>query len=209
MIIVQVLLYYNMLNQITHISRRPRYYFELTSPVGNIPPTLVALEARPKQSDQYRAGWEPLVFKVHCEGPPENDLGTPFLNLLAQFYKFGWETFAEWHRNGIENMEHEISQMLGDGKLTLYSGIGEVMESWTYKQMWPHSVNFGDLCYSSDPTVDLEITWRWHHFRRQPSLVRFDGLQEDQEDAYPNVCCRNGLRSAQGVRNTLLPKCYI
>lgn len=58
-------------------------------------------------------------------------------------------------------MEHEITQMLGKGTLTLYSGIGDLLEKWTFDKMWPHSVNFGDLCYSSDPTVDLEITWRF------------------------------------------------
>jgi len=158
-----------MLNQITHISRRPRFYFELTSPAGNIPATLVALkEGRPKKNEEYKTGWEPLTFTVRCEGPAENDLGTPFLHLLAQFYKFGWETFRDWHQNGIENMEHEISQMLGTGTLTLYSGLGEVMESWTYKYMWPHSVNFGDLCYSSDPTIDLEITWRFKECLHTP-----------------------------------------
>jgi hypothetical protein len=150
-----------MLNQITFTSRRPRYYFELASPVANIEPTAVVIKEKPKKNETYQTGWEPLIFTVSYNGETNMEYGMPFLNLLAQFYKFGWETFSEWSRGGVENMEHEISQMLGTGKLTMYSGIGEVMESWTYKQMWPHSVNFGELCYSSDPTVDLEITWRF------------------------------------------------
>jgi hypothetical protein len=177
-----------MENQIS-FKRRHRYYFELASAIGNIEPTQVVVKEKPKRSEVYQSGWEPVTFTISYDGLSNPDHGMPFLNLLAQFYKFGWETFQQWSEGGVENMESEISQMLGQGVLTLYSGIGEVMEKWTFDKMWPHSVNFGDLCYSSDPTVDLEITWRFkecqYYIPELQSRPKDEGIQTSSLSSTP------------------------
>lgn len=49
----------------------------------------------------------------------------------------------------------------GTGTLRLYDGCGEEMEVWTLKKMFPTSVNFGDLDYSSSDEVTIEVTLRF------------------------------------------------
>lgn len=72
------------------------------------------------------------------------------LNMLAEFYAFG----ANYFRN--ENLSGE------DVAAKLRLQLGEIwLNNKHYTGVWPHSVNFGELCYSSDDTVDLEITWKF------------------------------------------------
>lgn len=77
---------------------------------------------------------------------------TPLLNLIAAFYDFGAAYFKEGKLSGQDVAEKMKGQL---GELETKNVI--------YKECWPHSVNFGELCYSSDPTVDLEITWRYRN----------------------------------------------
>lgn len=46
------------------------------------------------------------------------------------------------------------------------AGEGRLIEpvtgrAWHLSHLWPTSVNFGYLDYSSDPNFDMEITWRF------------------------------------------------
>ena len=79
---------------------------------------------------------------------------TPLLNLLYTFYAFGADYFKEGKLSGQDVAEKMKDQL---GELEVKNVI--------YKEVWPHSVNFGELCYSSDPTVNLEITWRFRSFQ--------------------------------------------
>jgi hypothetical protein len=128
--------------------------------MGVVPLSFVKIDP-PKKNEEYQSGWTPLITSFWFDGVSENDpTMTKLMALLAEFYKFGSETFQKLQTEPYQ-MEPEISKMLGTGKVTMYDGVGEVLETWTFYQMWPHSVNFGDLCYSSDPSFDIEITWRF------------------------------------------------
>ena len=75
-------------------------------------------------------------------------------SVLADFYSFGTELFSE---PGV-HLEH-IKDKLGQLDLVLYDGCGTTLETWRLKGVWPHAINFGELCYSSSSEIDIEVTW--------------------------------------------------
>lgn len=46
-----------------------------------------------------------------------------------------------------------------DFRLKLLSGAGTVLETWQIVGAWPQSTNFGDLDYSSDEPVMIEVSF--------------------------------------------------
>lgn len=133
-----------------------KHYFEVTSPVGNIRPHLVALNQPFKENAAFKSGWTPLTTVHHASG--DQSILDEIVTLLAKFYSFGSKVFE----NGISpSMETDIQSMLGTGKLTAYNRVGGTLETWTLIDLWPHSVNFGELCYSNSSDVTLEVEWRF------------------------------------------------
>jgi len=47
------------------------------------------------------------------------------------------------------------------GVLNLYDGCGTLLEGWQLKYLWPTSINFGDLDYSSSDIATIELTLRY------------------------------------------------
>ncbi len=49
----------------------------------------------------------------------------------------------------------------GCGRLVLWDGCGIPLEAWLLRNMWPQSVNFGDLDMASSEEVTVELTLRY------------------------------------------------
>ncbi len=49
----------------------------------------------------------------------------------------------------------------GVGKLQILDGCGFVTEGWVYSNVWPTTINFGDLDMASSDTLDIELTLRY------------------------------------------------
>ena len=48
-----------------------------------------------------------------------------------------------------------------EARLEMYDGCGEIIETWVYENIWPQSVEFGDLDMSSSDLVVCELTLRY------------------------------------------------
>lgn len=81
----------------------------------------------------------------------------PLFNMLADFYDFGAKYFEAGKVSG-EDVAAKMSQQLGEIWL---SNRAKSQFSYHFIGVWPHSVNFGELCYSSDPSVNIEVTWKY------------------------------------------------
>jgi hypothetical protein len=55
-----------------------------------------------------------------------------------------------------------------DGTLSLYDGCGTPLEEWLLFGMWPQSINFGELDYSSSEECTIEVTTRYDNARYNP-----------------------------------------
>jgi len=83
-----------------------------------------------------------------------------FFKCIAAVYLAGGEAFANAKGTTTEFLEN-VKGTLGTGEMILYDGCGFACEKWQFKGLWPESINFGDLCYSSDPHSDIDVTWRY------------------------------------------------
>ena len=51
------------------------------------------------------------------------------------------------------------------GVLNMYDGCGTLLEVWQMQHLWPTSVNFGDVDYSSSDIATIELTMRYSDVR--------------------------------------------
>ena len=71
--------------------------------------------------------------------------------------------------DGTAEMGDPAEEYKKTGTLTMFDGHGATLEKWTLRQMWPQSINWGDLDYSSSETQDIEVTMRYDGATRSKS----------------------------------------
>lgn len=105
-----------------------------------------------------KAVWEPITITYYDVNSSEN---TQLLSWLASVYDFTDDT--------CRHMNAKRSEYSGIGTLKMLDGCGQPMEKWTYGDMWPTSIKFGDLDYAVSEVSEIEITLRY-------SKVKFTNL---------------------------------
>jgi len=131
----------------------PNHYF-----VGQTQVNEDCLESDYHMRTFVAAATKDLVTTFHDSGIEiENSPLRPIYNMLAEFYDFGAKYFREGNLSG-EDVAAKLTHQLGE----IYLGNPQKSTyNYHFSGVWPHSVNFGELCYSSDPSFDLEITWKY------------------------------------------------
>ena len=156
--------------------RKLTHTLEATFPHGFISQTPVKVITL-LEDPALEAGWKPIVVSFHDDGsgyldengkydmtkqPALDPALTQLFAILADMYQFGAEMFKSLDGSSPPHEKlAEFESRLGTVILTMYDGTGKELQEWTMEKAWPHSVNFGELCYSSDPSVDVEVTWRF------------------------------------------------
>lgn len=51
------------------------------------------------------------------------------------------------------------------GVLNMYDGCGTLLEQWQLQHIWPQSIDFGDLDYSSSEAAEIQLTLRYSDVR--------------------------------------------
>lgn len=136
----------------------------------NIPPYFVKVASRPNISFEEteinylnektwipgKATWETITVTYIDVGVANGTLGSDgpsaLYSWLASVYDF--TSTCRWQGS-------RVSDYAAKAILRLYDGCGQVMEEWTLENVWPQSINFGDLDMSSSDTVDIELTLRY------------------------------------------------
>ena len=147
-----------------------RYFFQATFPGHTTKNHLVTMPKRPEllieeivDSDgSKRPGktrWLPLTVKYFW--PEETpDESTDLFQALADIYGFGAVHLKE--SKSPDELMSKIATHLGSGVLSRYhKQSGTMIEEWRLKGLWPHSVNFGEMCYSTRADIEIEIVWRF------------------------------------------------
>lgn len=98
-----------------------------------------------------KASWQTItVTYLDVAGPQSANL----LSWLASVYNFT--------ENGVPFQQGSARQDYeGIGVLRMYDGCGGLLETWTYSNVWPTGVNFGDVDYSSSDIAEIELTLRY------------------------------------------------
>lgn len=146
--------------------RKFRYTFELFDICGSgeVPQHYVKLAARPNLSIEEtevnflnaktwipgKAAWETITVTYIDVATVE---AKPLFDWLASVYDF---TDRVNLKQGSQRADYAAT-----GVIKLWDGCGSLLETWELKDVWPTSVNFGDLDYSSSDEAIIELTLRY------------------------------------------------
>jgi hypothetical protein len=168
------------------IKRKFRWTFQISKICGgrfaDIPEHFVATASRPsltieeKEIDFLNAktwipgkgAWETITVTYRDVASRDN---TPLWNWLASVY--------DYSEPGQLNQGSSRNDYAATGFLILYDGCGLTLETWTLNDMWPTSVNFGDLDYTSQDEATIELTLRYSSVEYKSHCPDFD----------PKGCC--------------------
>lgn len=161
--------------------RKFRWTFALATPCGDIPETIVKVANRPSLTIEEteinylhgkmwipgKASWETMTVTYY--DVVNAGVGGDVANLyswLSTVYNFndkdGNVTMSSKKGGaGPTSVTPLTKGYAGTGVLTLYDGCGKEMEHWVLDHVWPQSINFGDLDYSSSEELNIELTLRY------------------------------------------------
>jgi hypothetical protein len=130
--------------------------YKLNLIFGDTTTTLVTNKVIVPQPNDSPVKFSPFITSFFYNGSKETPEDIKLLfDIMAKVYLLGSDLFEDFNKEKLE----EISSKLGKG--TLIEKDNSIQKIWEFEGLWPHSVNFGDLCYSSSEEVEVEITWRF------------------------------------------------
>lgn len=94
--------------------------------------------------------WQPLSLVLFDLKKNIN----PIFDWLQKIYNPCRDSGKMWRNSGSVGFKKQ-------GVLELYDGCGGILESWKYENIWPQSVDFGDLDMGNSDYVTAEITLRY------------------------------------------------
>jgi phage tail-like protein len=103
-----------------------------------------------------------LVETVYYPGRPE---WKPITLVLFDL-KRNKNPLIEWFKKIYDSQEGTWkpsgeNQFKKEATLELYDGCGTTIEKWTFENVWPQTIEFGDLDMGSSEVVTIEVTLRY------------------------------------------------
>lgn len=173
--------------------RKFRYLFKLSGWCDNaqnyVPWHFVKLAARPNLSIEEteinflnaknwipgKASWETITVTYIDIARSDGLTMMPLYSWLGSAYNFvNHEDGNTKYSQGSKRGDYEAT-----GEIWILDGCGNYLEYWELQHVWPTSVNFGELDYSSSEELTIELTLRY-------SDVKYTSYCPDEK---PTVCC--------------------
>lgn len=127
--------------------------------------------------------WKPLLVKYFWPEEEPNG-GQDLFKVLAEYYQLGATAFKE--AKTPEELMTEVADKLGTGTLLSYhKQTGRLVEKWTLGGLWPHTVDFGELCYSSRADVEINVAWRFLSAKYEKATDEKPLAQEEVHEQLP------------------------
>lgn len=117
-----------------------------------------------------KAAWETITVTYIDVATKDNQ---PLWNWLASVYNFSGSSSNGGSNNSYATQGSQPGDYEGTGNLRMWDGCGTLLEKWTLKRMWPTSVNFGELDYSSSEAATIELTLRYSGVEYQSMCPAF------------------------------------
>jgi len=159
--------------------RKFRYTFELFDICGgdSVPRHYVKLAARPNLAIEEtevnflnaktwipgKAAWETITVTYIDVASAE---AAPLFRWLASVYDF---TDPINLRMGSQRADYAATAII-----KMWDGCGSLLETWELKDVWPTSVNFGDLDYANSEEATIELTLRYSDVTYRNECPGFD-----------------------------------
>ena len=158
--------------------RKFRFTFELFDICGggSVPKHFVKVAARPKMTIEEtqidflnartwipgKAIWDTIQVRYIDVSAFEM---APLFNWLASVYNFTNPVQLEM---GSQRQDYTATAVL-----KLWDGCGYLLEMWTLQDVWPTSIDFGTLDYSSSEEVTIDLTLRYSNVKYEPICTPF------------------------------------
>lgn len=165
----------------TVFKRKFRFTFEITEVCDNpgrfVPASFVKVAARPSLTIEEteinylnaktwipgKASWETINITYIDVAAIDNRV---LYDWLASTYGF--------HKPIELPMGASRKDYAAVGILKMFDGCGTLLETWELNDLWPTSVNFGDLDYSSSDEATIELTLRYSGVKYTPNCPGFE-----------------------------------
>lgn len=158
--------------------RKYRWTFSLQTPCGDVPETIVKLASRPNLSIEEteinflhgkmwipgKASWETITVTYYDVVAGSADVVNLY-RWLSTVYQFNDSN--KLNQSSKKGTGASGTGYAGKALLALYDGCGSEMEKWELGHVWPQSINFGELDYSSSEEVTVELTLRYSEVNYQ------------------------------------------
>ena len=102
--------------------------------------------------------WQPLSVTFYDVADAKM---TPLYNWILSVYDFNKAAGTSDASGSGDLPQTEKAGWAGSGIIEMLDGCGTVMERWTLNDVWPQSVNFGDLDYAASDESNIEVTFRF------------------------------------------------
>lgn len=89
----------------------------------------------------------------------------PLFSWLASVYNFTNPITLE---QGSRRSDYTATAIL-----KMWDGCGQLIETWTMKDVWPTSIKFGDVDYSSSDICEIALTLRYSQVTYKPECPTF------------------------------------
>lgn len=93
--------------------------------------------------------WKPISITLYDTKERFN----PVTQWIKKIYEVD-ETTVNWSPSVGTNFKRECS-------IDLYDGVGNIIEEWKLENVWPISIDFGDLDYSNSDILTVELQLRY------------------------------------------------
>lgn len=165
--------------------RKFRFTFEILGFCNNeknkVPEHFVTVASRPNLSIEEteinhlnaktwipgKASWETITVSYMDVA---NDEMRTLWNWLATMYDF---------TDPVQLSQGEKRDWNATGILNMYDGCGTLLEGWELQHMWPTSINFGEVDYSTSDIATIELTLRFSDVKYRSYCPNFT----------PQSCC--------------------
>jgi len=158
--------------------RKFRFTFELNDICGSksVPKHYVKVASRPNMSVEEvevnflnaktwipgKAAWETMTVTYIDVATAD---AKPLFDWLASVYNFTDPVNLQ--------MGSKRSDYTATALLKMWDGCGQLLETWEMKDVWPTSINFGDVDYASSDECTIELTMRYSEVKYTPVCPQF------------------------------------
>lgn len=151
------------------LKRNFRYIFEIQTPYGLVPKHYVQTAGKPQLETEElevsflnqttwfpgRSKWQPITVTYL----DTNDIEMkPLYDWISSIYNFDVKDDANIDSRYTQT---EKPGWASYGILKTLDGCGTVLEIWEFGNMWPTTVNFGELSNGDSEASKIELTFRY------------------------------------------------
>ena len=111
-----------------------------------------------------KAEWKPInitLYDVRCTGSTTNAV----FNWLKRIYDTTQDEESFTFRKALDSSSGGNPFKIPEAALELYDGCGNILESWVFENVYPSTIDWGELDMTSGDLVTVDFTLRYDRAR--------------------------------------------